>query len=53
MCSVARVGKEFWQAARRRVWLKREDDRVQEERKALWHVNVRTRGINRGQFSKT
>ena len=53
MDRVARVGEEFRQAARRRAWLKREDERIQEERKAFWHANVRGRGITRGQFITT
>jgi hypothetical protein len=53
MDRVVRVGEEFRQAARRRAWLKREDERIQEERKAFWHANVRGRGITRGQFITT
>ena len=51
MDRVARVGEEFRQAARRRTWLKREDDRIQEEQKAFWHANVRAVRITMGQFS--
>ena len=50
MDRVARVGEEHRQAARRRACLKREEERVQEERKAFWHANIRARGIARGQF---
>jgi hypothetical protein len=42
---VSRVGKEHRQAARRRAWVKRE-----EERRAFRHANVRARGLNRGQI---
>jgi hypothetical protein len=42
---VSRVGEEHRQAARRRAWVKRE-----EERRAFWHANVRVRGLNRGQI---
>ena len=41
---VSRVGEEHRQAARRRAWVKRV-----EERKAFWHDNIRARGLHRGQ----
>ena len=47
---VSRVGEEHRQAARRRAWVKREEERIQEERRAFWHANVRARGLNRGQM---
>ena len=47
---VARVGEEHRQAAKRRAWVKREEERMQEERRAYWHANVRTRGVLRGQL---
>ena len=50
---VARVGEEFREAARRRAWMKREEERTQEERKAFWQANVRARGVMRGQFPLT
>ena len=53
MDRVARVGEEFREAARRRAWMKREEERIQEERKAFWHANVRARGMTRGQFPIT
>ena len=47
-CLLDRVGEEHKQAARRRAWVKRE-----EERRAFWHANVRARRLNRGQFITT
>ena len=47
---VARVGEEHRQAAKRRAWVKREEERMQEERRAYWHANVRARGALRGQL---
>ena len=48
---VSRVGEEHRQAARRRAWVKREEERIQEERKAFWHANIRARGLHRGQLT--
>jgi hypothetical protein len=42
---VSRVGEEHRQAARRRSWVKEE-----EERRAFWHANVRAMGLIRGQL---
>ena len=42
---VSRVGEGHRQVARRRAWVKRE-----EERRAYWHANVRKSGRNIGQF---
>ena len=50
MDKVARVGEEFRQAARIRAWMKREEERILEDRKAFGHANVRARGMMRGQF---
>ena len=50
---VSRVGEEHRQAARRRAWVKREEKRMEEERRAFWHANVRARGLNRGQIVRT
>jgi hypothetical protein len=50
---VSRVGEEHRQAARRRAWVKREEERMQEERRAFWHSNVRARGLNRGTLITT
>ena len=47
---VARVGEEHRQAAKRRALVKREEERIQEERRAYWHANVRARGVLRGQL---
>ena len=51
MDRVARVGECHRQAAKRRAWMKREEERMQEERAHFWHANVRTRGLTRGQFA--
>ena len=40
----ARIGEGHRQAAKRRAWAKREEERMQEERRAFWHANVRGRG---------
>ena len=45
---ISRVGECHRQAARRRAWLKREEERMQEERS---YANVRTRGLTRGQLA--
>ncbi len=50
---VSRVGEEHRQAARGRAWVKREEERMEEERRAFWHANVRARGLNRGQIVRT
>ena len=42
---VSRVGEEHRQAAKRRAWVRRE-----EERRAYWHANVRGRGVLRGEL---
>ena len=47
---VARVGESHRQAAKRRAWLKREEEKCREERVAFWHANVRARGVMRGEF---
>ena len=52
-CLLDRVGEQHLSAARRRAWVKRAETRVQEERLAFWHANVRARGILRGQFVRT
>ena len=44
------MDEEHRQAARRRAWAKREEERTQEERRAIWHANVRTRGLIREQL---
>ena len=48
---VARVGEGHRQAAKRRAWAKREEERLRQERKAYWHANIRARGVSRrGEF---
>ena len=49
---VARVGEGHRLAAKRREWVKREEDRREEARKAHWVANVVERGVfrGRGQF---
>ena len=49
---VARVGEGHRLAAKRREWVKREEDRREETRKAHWVANVVERGVfrGRGQF---
>ena len=47
---VARVGEGFRLAAKRREWVKREEERREEARRAHWAANVRERGLFRGQF---
>ena len=44
-----RVGEHHRQAAKRRAWAKREEERIQEERRAYWHACVRGRGRS-GEF---
>ena len=43
-CLLDRVGEEHRQAAKRRAWAKREDERVMKERRAFWHAIVRAKG---------
>ena len=38
---VARIGEAQRQAAKRRAWVKREEESMQEEKRAFWHANVR------------
>jgi hypothetical protein len=49
---VARVGEGHRLAAKRREWVRRDDERREEARKAHWAANVRERGVfrGRGQF---
>ena len=47
---VARVGEEHKLAAKIRAWLKREEERNDDERKALWHAHVRAKGLTRVKF---
>jgi hypothetical protein len=41
---VARVGEEHRLAAKRRAWLKSQQEREDDERRAYWHAHVRARG---------
>ena len=50
MDRVARVGEHHRQAAKRRAWFKRIQEREEDERRAYWHAHVRARGITRGQI---
>ena len=45
---VARVGEGHRMAAKRREWVKREEDRREEARKAHWVANVLERGYSGG-----
>ena len=47
---VARVGEEHRLAAKRRAWLKSQQEREDDERAAYWHAHVRARGLARGGF---
>ena len=46
---VARVGEGHRAAAKRREWLKREEERRQDAMMAHWNANVRERGVLRGR----
>ena len=48
---LARFGPAFRAAAKRREWVRREGERMDEEREAHWRANVRGRGVMRGQFA--
>ena len=47
---VARIGEANRQAAKRRAWAKREEEKEQEERRAYWHAYVRGLGRRRGDI---
>ena len=49
---VARVGEGHRLAARRRAWVRRENERREDASRAHWHANVIGRGVfrSRGQF---
>ena len=48
---LAKVGVEFRQAAKRREWVRREEERLKEERRSFWQANVCELGLaRRGQF---
>ena len=46
---VARVGEEHRNAARRRAWVFREDERREEASRVHWLANVRRMGVFRGR----
>ena len=48
---LARFGPAFRAAAKRREWVRREGERMDEEREAHWTANVRGRGVMRGQIA--
>ena len=48
---LARFGPAFRAAAKRREWVRKEGERMEEEREAHWRANVRGRGVMRGQFA--
>ena len=50
MGRVARVGEGYRLAAKRREWVKREEERREEASRAHWAANVRERGVLNGQF---
>ena len=39
------MGKANRQADNMRAWVRREVERLKEERRSYWHANVRARGI--------
>ena len=47
--AIARVGEEHRNAARRRAWVRREDERRAEDSQAHWLANVRMRDVFRGR----
>ena len=47
---LSRVGECHRQAAKRRAWVRREEERMQEERRAYWHANIKKIGRKRGQL---
>ena len=48
---VSRVGEGHRMAAKRRAWVKREEERMEDERRAYWHAYVRSWGKTRSQFT--
>ena len=47
---VSKVGDSFRQAAKRRAWTRREEERREEASLAHWHANIRERGKQMGRF---
>ena len=49
---LGRIGEGNRQAAKRRAWVRREEEKMQEERLAHWHANIGRLGARaRGQFA--
>jgi hypothetical protein len=46
-CLIGRVGEGHRQAARRRAWVRQEEERREVVRRAHWAVNVVGRGVHR------
>ena len=46
---MARVGEGHRLAARRRAWVRQEEERREVARRAHWAVNVVGRGVHRGR----
>ena len=46
-------GKATRLAAKRRAWVRREEDRLKEERRSYWHANLGERWIRGGQLRIT
>ena len=47
----SRVGEGHRMAGKRRAWVKREEERMEEKRRAYWHASVRSWGKARVQFT--
>ena len=45
-----RIGERHRQAARRRAWVKREEERMEEERRAYWHAIAKKIGKQLGEL---
>ena len=50
MDRVSRVGEGHRQAAKRRAWVKREGEKMEDERRAYWQAYVSQLGRKRGRF---
>ena len=48
---LARFGPAFRAATKRREWLRREGERIEEERDTHWRANVVAQGVMIGQFA--
>jgi hypothetical protein len=48
-CLIGRVGVVHRQAARWGAWVRQEEERREEARRAHWAVNVDGRGVHRGR----